>query len=441
MKFDRTRRRWATPLGIAVVAGLALAGCSAPAQDEEAGPVTLDVWGWNPDEASAPSYFDEFEAENPDISINYRFIQAGDYVNAVRLAATTSDGPDVFGLQVGVYPAQFAPLTVDLAPAFEDELGADWAEQLTGSDQYDVDGKQVAAPWYTSSGGFLWLNQSVADELGLAAPTTLQELIAFNEAARAIGKQGLVQGGKDGFANLDLFQIVANQIEPGAFYDALAGETAFDDDAMVSALETWAALFTDGAVQEGALGFSAYPDANDARITGQAAMIPFGSWQFRDATNARAEQYAETYGDPAIAETVFLPIDFPALVEDATVGSLFGGPDVGWSVSAQSDAKTAATRLVTWLTTSDSAIEVLGEALRPPALKGSTIDLSDVKTPEQAAAIESFVERSEDLIGPREVTDPEVKTALVEVLSSVAAGTTTAADGAARVQAAIDAAS
>jgi raffinose/stachyose/melibiose transport system substrate-binding protein len=440
MKFDRSRRRLAISIGAIAVTSLVLSGCSAPAEDE-GGPVTLDVWGWNPDEKSAPSYFDAFEEENPDITVNYRFIQASDFVNTVRLAATTADGPDVFGLQVGVFPEQFAPLTVDVAPYLEDALGAEWQEQLTGADQYDVDGKQVAAPWYTSAAGFMWVNMAVADELGLAVPTTLDELIAFNAAATAAGKQGLVQGGKDGFANLDLFQIVANQVAPGSFNAALDGDESFDGDEMIESLEIWQQLFTDGALQEGALGFTAYPDANDARITGEAAMIPFGSWQFRDATNTRTAEYAETYGDPAIADTVFMPVDFPAVTGDATVGSLFGGPDVGWSVSAQSDAKDAAGRLVAWLTTSDSAVELLGTALRPPALKGSTIDLSDVKTPEQAAAIESLVERSEDLVGPREVADPDVKSTLIEVLSSVAAGSTKPADGAAQVQAAIDAAS
>lgn len=441
MKFDRTSRL-AASIGVAAVAALALTACSGSSEPTgDDGPVTLDVWGWNPDDASAPTYFDAFEDENPDIKINYRFIQAGDYVNTVRLAATTPDGPDVFGLQVGTYPAQFAPLTVDLAPYLADELGDDWADQLNGSDQYSVDGKQVAAPWYMSAGGFIWLNQTVADELGLDAPTTLEELIDFNTTARAAGKEGLVQGGKDGFANLDLFQIVANQVAPGAFYEALAGEADFDTEEMTTALEIWESLFTSGAVQEGALGFTAYPDANDARLTGEAAMIPFGSWQYRDATNARMAQYAETYGDPAIADTVFMPIDFPAVTDDATVGSMFGGPDVGWSVSAQSDAKDAAARLVAWLTTSETAISLLGDALRPPALVGSSINLSDVKTDEQAQAIESFVERGETLVGPREVTDPDVKAVLIEVLSAVAAGITTPADGAVQVQTALDAAS
>ena len=441
MKFGNPRRRSAAAITALVAASVALAACTPADGGREAdGPVTLDVWGWNPDEASAPGYFDKFEAENPDIKVNYRFIQASDYVNAVRLAATTADGPDVFGLQVGVFPEQFAPLTLDLTPYLEDELGSDWADKLNGSDQYNVDGKQVAAPWYMSWGGFMWVNMSVADELGLAVPTTLDELVAFNRAAEAIGKKGLVQGAKDGFANLDLFQIVANQVEPGYFYSALAGDEDFDSTEMIEALEAWQELFTSGAVQEGALGMTAYPDANDARITGQAAMIPFGSWQFRDATNARMAQYAETYGDEAIADTVFMPADFPLVVEGGTPGSLFGGPDVGWAVSAQSDAKDAAARLVNWLTSSETGLSVLSDALRPPALIGSSIDLSDVKTPEQAAAIEEFITRGESLVGPREVSNPDVKEALVTALSAVASGQLSPADAAAQIQSAIDAA-
>lgn len=437
---SRKGTRTTTLIATVAAVALTLGACSGGAPEAEGGPVTLEVWGWNPDEASAPGYFDEFEAENPDITVNYRFIQYSDYVNATRLAATTKDGPDVFGLQAGVTPTQFAPLAEDLAPYMEEALGKDWSSQIQATDQFDVDGKQVAIPWFMVTTGFMWANQTVVDELGLTVPTTLDELIAFNEAARAAGKQGLVAGAKDGWQNLDMFQIIANQIEPGLFYEAINGEGDFTGPEIVEAFEVWKELFDSTAVQEGALGATAYPDANDARLKGEAALIVFGSSQYRDSTNARMEQYAEVYGDAAIADTRFMPYDFPLVVDGGEAGSLSGGPDVGWAVSAQSSKKDAAATLVQWLVTSETGTGLLGAALRPPAFLGADIDLSDVKTPEQVTAIEDFLERGESIVGPRELTDASVKEALIQALSSVAAGLSTPKEAAATVQTAIDAA-
>lgn len=440
-RFTRLARRGPAVLAGAAVLALTLGACSAaPAPSDPDAPVVLDVWGWNPDEASAPGYFDAFEAENEGITVNYRFIQYSDYVNATRLAATTKDGPDVFGLQAGVLPEQFAPLTEDLAPYMSELVGSDWDSQLQATDQFEIDGKQVAVPWFMVTAGFMWANQTVVDELGLSIPTTLEELKAFNAAAEAAGKTGLVVGAKDGWQNLDLFQVIANQIEPGAFYDAMEGTTDFDSAVFVQAFDAWKALFDEGVIPEGALGVTAYPDANDARLKGEAALIGFGSSQYRDTTNGRMAQYAETYGVPAIADTRFMPYPFPALVEGGTTGSLFGGPDVGWAVSAQSEQKDAAAKLVAWLTTSDTGVGLLGDALRPAALKGSELNLSDVKTPEQVTAVEDFVTASETIVGPREIANADVKEALINALSGVAAGTTDPKDAAQAVQAVLSAA-
>src|SRR5690554_6502473 len=92
---SRYRRKLTLVAGF-TTAALALAGCAGTASDnpdddasndtstsQEAGgsgePVPIDVWGWNPDEASAPAYIYAFEAANPDFKVNYRFIQNQDY--------------------------------------------------------------------------------------------------------------------------------------------------------------------------------------------------------------------------------------------------------------------------------------------------------------------------------------------------------------------------
>lgn len=421
-------------------AAISLVGCSAPGAEDESGPVTLDWWSWNPDQETAVDYIEAFEAEHPDIKIKHRFIQYSDYVNTTQLALTSGSGPDVFGLQVGALTEQFAPLAEDLTPALESELGADWADQLTATDQLAVDGKQVALPWMITGGGLIWANQTLVDDLGLTIPETREELDAFCADVKAAGKTCIVQGAKDSWQNIDVFQTIANQIAPGAFYEALAGDTSFDDADFVEAFDVWKGLFDDGVFQDGALATTAYPDANDAFHTGDAALIVFGSWQNSDTTQARLDEYVETYGDPAIADTQFVPYVAPAFVDGGTTGAMFGGPDVGFAVSASSEHKEAATTFLTWLTAGEDGQKLVAESILQPSLKSVPLESSAVVSDLQRTQLESQGPALSELIGQREINSADVRTALGDALSAVASGQQSSEDAAASVQAAIEAA-
>jgi multiple sugar transport system substrate-binding protein len=71
------KRSYAAAAGIAVVATLALAGCSGggdeAAAPEESGPVTLSLSGWSLD--TTPEFqalADAFHEENPDITVEVK---------------------------------------------------------------------------------------------------------------------------------------------------------------------------------------------------------------------------------------------------------------------------------------------------------------------------------------------------------------------------------
>ncbi|MFT4221235.1 MAG: ABC transporter substrate-binding protein [Microbacterium sp.] len=441
MRTTRTlRSRAATAAAVGAVAALALAGCASDSEPEaDDGPVTITWWTWNPDQETAVEYIDAFEKEHSGITIDHRFIQYSDYVNTVQLALTSGTGPDVFGLQVGALTEQFAPLAADLAPAAEEALGADWADKLTAVDQLQVDGKQVGLPWMITGGGLVWANQSLLDELGLEVPTSPAELRTFCKEVKAAGKDCWVHGAKDAWQNLDMFQVISNQIAPGKFYQALAGETAFDDPDFVKAFETWQGLFDDGIFPKGALATTAYPDANDAFKKGEAALILFGSWQNADTTQARLDQYVEQYGDD-VKNVEFVPYFAPPLVDGATTGAMFGGPDVGFAVAEASAHREAAETFATWLAGSETAQTLVAKNVLQPALTSVPLDLSGVNTDRQRAALEEQGPALADMIGQRELTNADVKTALSDALSAVASGQQSPADAAKAVQAAIDAA-
>lgn len=432
--------RVATVLTIALAGG-SLAACSTGGTAVDANAKqTINWWSWNPNEADAQPYIDAFEAENPNITVNHRYIEYSNYVNTVRLAATTSTGPDVFGVQVGALTEQFAPLAVDLAPYAEKGIGGDWADQLSASDQLTSDGKQVGMPWMVTGAGLVYYNKTVLDAAGLSAPTNLDEWKSVCQSLAAKGIACFVQGAKDSWVNLDVFQAISNQIAPGEFYSAIAGDAKFDSDTFVEAFKAWKGLFDDGIVQEGALGVTQYPDADDVFNQGKAAMIAYGTWENEIMTTTGLANRVEKYGDPAIADFEILPMPFPAVVPNATTGALFGGPDVGWAISDASEHKDAAWKLVQFLTASESGQTLMGKTLQQPALKSVPVDLSGIKTDAQKAIMGELATKLGDLVGARQIPNADIETAIGDALSAVAAGTQSPEDAAKAVQAVIDAA-
>jgi len=440
----RTHRSLVAAASVGLAITIALSACSsAPSTSDSSagsGITTIKMWSWNPDADTAKPYIEAFESSHPNITVEMRFIQYSDYPNTTQLALQSGSGPDVFGLQVGALANQFAPLAEDLTPAITKQLGEDWKSTLTATDQLAVDGKQVGLPWMITGGGLIWANQTLVDSLKLTVPTTMAELKSFCAAVKKAGKKCIVQGAKDAWQNIDVYQSIINQVSPGLFYKALAGEADFSSPEFVTAFEVWKSFFTDGLFQDGALGATAYPDANDAFHKGEAALMINGTWQNADTTTARLAQYAETYGDGFDKSTVFMPYFFPQVVDGGTTGTMFGGPDVGFAVSSSSTVKDAAQTFVTWLTASEDGQALMAKTVQQPALSSVPLDLSGVTTPEQVTALEAQGPALKDMVGAREIQNADVKTALGDALSAVASGQQSPADAAASVQAVIGAA-
>jgi raffinose/stachyose/melibiose transport system substrate-binding protein len=203
-------RRRVVGIGLAGAVAAALVSCSSSntaSQPSSNAKQTINWWSWNPDNHSDKQWIDGFQKEHPNITVKHRFIQYSDYVNAVRLAATTSSGPDVFGLQVGALTNQFAPLTVDLAPMAAKNIGSDWKSKLNATDQLVANGKQVGLPWMVTGGGLIWYNQGLLKKAGISAPPkTLDEWMSDCTKVKAMGKTCFVQGAKDDWINLDMYQ-------------------------------------------------------------------------------------------------------------------------------------------------------------------------------------------------------------------------------------------
>ena len=389
------------------------------ATDDPDGPVELTWWAWNV--AAGEEVVEAFEAEHPDITVELRPYGFDDYVQALRPALTSSGGPDVFQLQPGGMVTNYEPLALDLAPLFEDELGADWRSQFheQGLTQLAVDDKQAAMPSIMSAGGLIYYNQAMLDDAGVDVPTTFDE---WQQACQAIidsGAQCLAHGAKDAWVNIDLFLSIINSDEPGLVYDAIAGETSWDSPEFVTAATEFASLFDGGIIAEGAASRAEYPDAFNAFLSGEAAFIALGTFNTAGTmTNTGLAASAEGIsGEPA---GPFFSAPFPAPQAANEPTALFGGPDNGWAVSAQSEHPDEALALLMFLSHGEGQ-QIQASLANIPAVKDVAVSTEDVVVPEQVANIEEQQAAVGELIGARQIPYPDLEAALGQALSSIVA--------------------
>ena len=79
-----------------------LAGCLTTFAE---GKTTVTFQTWNPADSGpeSPIYqiIDAFEAENPDIDIEYIYVGSGSHQDQLRVKLMGGEGPDVFGISAG----------------------------------------------------------------------------------------------------------------------------------------------------------------------------------------------------------------------------------------------------------------------------------------------------------------------------------------------------
>lgn len=425
----RTRSRAAGSL-IAIAASAALlAGCAgAPAPADDA-PQTVTWWTWNaisPEESIA-----DFEAANPNITIDYKLYSYNDYVTAIRTGLTSNDGPDVFQVQPGELVTNFGPLALPL----DDFLAENGGDRINpeGLSQLQLDGAQVALPSYMSGAGLIYYNASILDELGVAVPADFDEWKAACATIQAAGYDCLAHGAKDAWVNTDVYLSLINSIDPGAVYGAIEGTTDWTDPSFVQAMQSWSDLFTSGIIPAGATAAAEYPDAFGAFLEKKAAFIALGTWNTPGTmTSAGIATSQETVTETI--DSVYLSAPFPAPIAGDAPTALLGGPDNGWAVSAKTDAQDAALTFLNFLSLGGGQ-ELQAAGGNIPAVTDISVATDDVVDPRQVADIERQQTDLGSLIGARQIPYGDLATALGEALSAVAAGTLSPADAMAQVQA------
>ena len=175
--------------------------------------------------------------------------------------------------------------------------------------------KTSACSFRSGDSGTLWINQDLFTKYGLKPPTTLDEWDKVCQDLEAKDQGCFVQGAAGAGFDQDTLQAIANSVEPGLWTRASKGEATWDDPGIIKTLEIWKQLFDRGIMQEGAVGYQQYPDANNDFLTGKYAMVMMGTWYTQYATEKAMTAALKAAGVSGAKPFPIVPIQFPDVAE------------------------------------------------------------------------------------------------------------------------------
>lgn len=316
----------------------------APAEEEmaEGEPVNLRVLTWqNPPMVEyMESFIDTFEANHPNITVDYSIVNANDLPTAqqTRLTANDVDVLAGFGFANGAQPYMSE---VD-PPNWQQFIEAGLLMDLTGQpfvDNYDeatirdagsFDGKvyQINLGRVTYSGMFY--NKDLFEQYGVAVPTTWDELVAACETFTSNDVSCMTAGGADGWPIFVGAYGLLGSLYPdqaGLVEGLWTGDIKWDDPETMELWEKYK-IYAQEMLEPGTSGISG--DAAPGRFAaGDVAMYPIGNWA------AEAIESAE----PAF-DWGYIP--FPGSDSADNNKYLFGKYDMGWMINANTPNEEAA---------------------------------------------------------------------------------------------------
>ena len=466
MKFTLQPKMSLRSLAVVGLASLALAlgACGGPvgggskgaeqsqaaSQEQSAGPATSGTvkwWGWTPtDTATANGYIAAFNKEYPNIKVNFKLVSIPDWQAALTPALRSESGPDVFDMQPGSYVTKYGSFAQDMTPVITKALGEDWQSKVAPagvSGLTDKHGKLTALSVGAVYSGTLWINKGLFDKHNLKPPTTLDEWENVCQEFKKASQGCFVQGAAGAGFDQDTLQAIANSVEPGFWTKASKGDAKWNEPAMVKTLDIWKQLFSRGIMQEGAIGYQQYPDANNDFLTGKYAMVMMGTWYTQYSTEKAMTAALKAAGVSGAKPFPILPIQFPNV--GGNTSEMFGDADYGLSISTKAKDKAAAEAFVTWLTTSQAGQQAVADQLNDvPALKGIEPNFEEINFVDpatQEAPVKDLLAKVAPVTQPRfALLNQDVQDAIFQAAQSTATGKATPEEAANTLQQAAEAA-
>ena len=236
------------------------------------GPVTIMYMTEEGDPPSVAVYNEfkaEFEAENPDITVQIQQIESGTLGQKITLAIASGAPLDVLTVKSSLAPKLGREGRLMNLNSMIDSLGGN--DEWYPTTLIELDGKVVAVP-YATGGQVLWYRKDLFDAAGLSAPERWTEWLDATAKLtdKSKGMFGMALPANKHHSTFMWFSVFLWQSHSQIFNEDL--EVVLDNPKSVEALEFYIKMLKH--VPEGA-GQWSYYDILDAYTSGKTAMTMY----------------------------------------------------------------------------------------------------------------------------------------------------------------------
>lgn len=286
MKRTTALRAVALGAGLAMLATACSSGGAGGGEESAGGDgenVTLQWWH-NSNTGEGKDYYDQvadqFEADNPGVTIEVSALQHEDMLTKLDAAFQTGDTPDVFMERGGGELAAHveAGLVKDIT-----ESASDTISNIGGVvDGWTYEDKVYALPFSIGVVGF-WYNKALFQQAGITeTPTTMEELLAANDKLKAAGIEPISVGAGDKWPAAHYWYYLAlRECSKDTMGEAISS-LDFSDECFVRAGEDLEALVATQPFNTGYLATVAQTgpaSASGLLATGKVGMELAGHWE------------------------------------------------------------------------------------------------------------------------------------------------------------------
>ncbi len=269
---------------VALIAGLALAGCGSAAPTGSGSgsgsssgnsKSKLVVWDWKSGDKNVASYVEkakaDFAKKHPDVTVEFVAQPFDQYYTLLGAAIQSGKGPDVMLFNGG---GQIRDRVDALLPL--DEYVAEDKQRLAGWDAFGKDGKVYAAP-VTLQGHPIYYDKALYEKAGLdpeKPPKTWDELMSDCAAIKKAGAKCFALGNKEGIGiQFWLSGLGSGILTPKEYDDWIAGKRDWASPDVKQVFKLWKEVNDNGLNNDGANSTAMFNDAFSVFDAGKAAHI------------------------------------------------------------------------------------------------------------------------------------------------------------------------
>ncbi|WP_278235733.1 sugar ABC transporter substrate-binding protein [Isoptericola sp. AK164] len=309
---------------------------------------TVEVWAMGTEGELLPELAEQFEADNPDVTVEVTPVPWESAVQKINTAMATGEVPDV--LQAGT---TLMSGFVELGGLAETPDSIDSEAFFPGAwDTTVVDGTSYGVPWYVET-RVLYYRTDLAEQAGVDEPQSWDELTAFAAGMQDAGAEhGIaLQTNGDGTA---LMYFPFYWQAGGEIVDD-AGEFTLADDAQVEALDFYSSFMADGLAPQTLVEDEKVQDF----IDGDLGAFVSGPWERSNLLTTAGDDFADKFA-------------VTALPPDEQDASFIGGSNL--AVTAEAANPDAAWKFVEFATDPEVQVDWFEISNDLPAVQASWDD-------------------------------------------------------------------